>query len=151
VTQTLRIDIRPSRLLAGALVLVHVVALCAIWISVGGWLRYAGAAAIFASLASTLAAALQRAGRSVVSLEMQKDGRASWRERGGKADEGTLGRSHFVSPFLVVLELKSADGRVRRVIFLADSAAPEDFRRLKVWLRWRRKSDRAERNNLTED
>jgi toxin CptA len=118
--------------------------LYAVWISLGGWPRTLAVVAILASLADSVASALLRAGRSVVSLELHDDGRASWKERRGKAGEGALGRSHFVSPFLVVLELKPADRRGRRVIFLVDSAAPDDFRRLKVWLRWRRKSDRPE-------
>jgi toxin CptA len=140
----LRIDRRPSRILVGALVLAHGLALCAVWISFGGWARALAAVAILTSLADTVTGALLRTGRSVVSLELHEDGRASWRERDGKAGEGALGRSHFVSPFLVVLELKPADQRARRVIFLADSATPDDFRRLKVWLRWRGKSDRPE-------
>lgn len=42
----------------------------------------------------------------------------------------------LVSPICTVLRLRIA-GRVRAVVVLADSLDGEDYRRLRVWLRWR--------------
>jgi hypothetical protein len=141
----LRIDLRPSSILAAALVLAHGLALYAVWISLGGWPRVLAVLAVLASQAATLAQALLRTPRSAVSLELAEDGRASWRDPRGAWHEGALGGSHFVSPLLVVVELKPRNRGVKRVVLLADSAPWNDLRRLRVWLRWGRHSVR---NNL---
>ena len=145
----LRIDLRPSKFLAIALALAHGLALYAVWISLSGWPRALAGLAVLASLATTLLRALLRIGRSAVSIELADDGRASWKDRRGAWHEGALGGSHFVSPLLVVVELKPLDRGAKRVILLADSAAWDDLRRLRVWLRWRGHSQ--VRNNLTEN
>jgi toxin CptA len=135
----LRLDIRPSSLLAGALVLAHGLALAAAWISLNGWAQYLVWGAILASLAH----ALLRAMHPALSLELHEDGRASWRNRDGTWHEGRLGSSHFVSAALAVLELEPTGRQRKRVILAADSVSSEDFRRLKVWLRWRRSPAQA--------
>jgi len=145
----LRIDLRPSKFLAVALALAHGLALCAVWTSLSGWPGIFAGLAILASLCATLLRALLRIGRSAVSLELADDGRASWKDSRGEWHEGTLGGSHFVSPLLVVVELKLPDQGPKRVILLADSAAWDDLRRLRLWLRWRGHSQ--VRNNLTEN
>ena len=145
----LRIDLRPSRLLLLALVLVHGLAMYAVWISFGGLPRVLAAVAVLASLAATLAGALLRTPRSAVSLELAEDGRFSWRDRGGAWHEGTLGVSHFVSPFLVVVQLRPGTRGVKGLILLADSAPRDELRRLRVRLRWGRQQ--SVRNNLTEN
>ena len=131
----LRLDLKPSRLLAGALVSAHGLAGAAAWISLSGWVQYLAWGAILASLAQ----ALLRAAHPALSLELNEDGRASWRNRDGTWHEGRLGSSHFVSAALAVLELETPGlSRRKRVILMADSVSAEDFRRLRVWLRWRR-------------
>jgi toxin CptA len=145
----LRIDLRPSRLLSLVLVLAHGMAVYAVWISLGGLPKILAAVAVLASLAATLAHALLRAPRSAVSLELAEDGRVSWRDRRGAWHDGTLGASHFVSPFLVVVELKPGNRGVKRLILLADSASRDELRRLRVRLRWGRQH--SVRNNLTEN
>jgi hypothetical protein len=137
--ESLRVDLRPSRLLAVALILVHALALCAVWASLSGWPRYLAGAAVLASLARTL----QSGWRQVAALELREDGRASWKTRQGTWQEGALGRSHFVSPLLVVVDLEEGTGRPQRLVVPADSAAADDFRRLRVWLRWQRGPRRA--------
>jgi hypothetical protein len=145
----LRIDLRPSRLLSLALVLVHGLAMHAVWISLGGLPRFLAAVAVLASLSVTLARALLCTPRSAVSLELAEDGRVSWKDRGGAWHEGTLGVSHFVHPFLVVVQLRPRPRGVKRLILLADSAPRDELRRLRVRLRWGRQQ--SVRNNLTEN
>jgi membrane-bound toxin of toxin-antitoxin system len=132
----LRLDLRPSRLLAGGLVLVHGLALAAAWVSLSGWARYLLCLAILASLSSALVKTLRR---QALSLELHEDGRASWRNPGGTWLELRMGKAHFVSGVLVVLDLQSlGPGRGKRVVLMPDSMSPQEFRRLRVWLRWRR-------------
>ena len=133
----LRLDLRPSRLLAGALIVAHGLALAAVWISFSGWASQLACVAVLTSLGGCLV----RATRGPSSLELHEDGRASWRTRKGSWREGKLGRNNFVSAALVVLELEIAGHGRKWIALMADSAPPEDLRRLRVWLRWRRDAE----------
>jgi hypothetical protein len=135
---TLQLDLKPSLRLAGLLLVAHAVALAAAWVSLAGWPRVVVGFGILLSGAACLAEVLQRSSRAAVSLELRDDGSASWRDRNGAWHEGRLRSDHFVSAAFVVLGL-DLTGRGRKWLVLSgDSASPEDFRRLRVWLRWRR-------------
>src|SRR5262249_4405151 len=127
-------------LLAGALFLVHALALAAAWVGLGGWARYLAWAGILASLVGWLT----HTSRQARSLELHEDGRASWADRKGDWREGRLGRSTYVSPVLVILELKPGGKGRRWMVLMGDSAPAEDLRRLRVWLRWRRERAHGE-------
>ena len=135
---TLQLDLKPSLKLAGLLLVAHAVALAAVWVSLAGWPRILVGFGILLSGTGCLAEVLQRSPRAAMSLELREDGGASWRDRNGRWHEGRLRNDHFVSAALVVLGL-DLTGRGRKwLVLLGDSALPEDFRRLRVWLRWRR-------------
>jgi hypothetical protein len=133
----LRLDLRPSRRLIGALALAHGLAAAAT-IGLEGWPRYLLWALIVVSLGRSLAQALLHGAHQAVAVEVHEDGRASWRSRDGEWEEGRLGESQFVSVVFVIVEFRDARGRARRMVVMPDSLPPEDFRRLRVWLRWRR-------------
>jgi hypothetical protein len=134
----LQFDLKPSLKLAGLLFLAHVLALGAAWVSLAGWPQVLVGLGVLLSGAGCLAEVLHRSSRAAVSLELRADGRASWRDRNGRWHEGRLGNEHFVSTAFVVLRLDQT-GRGRKwLVLMGDSACPEDFRRLRVWLRWRR-------------
>jgi hypothetical protein len=140
----LRLDFKPSYRLAGLLAAAHGLALAAAWVSLAGSARYLAAVAVLVSLVHSVARVLHRGGASTVSLELREDGRASWRNRDGRWHEGRLGRNHFVSAALVVLALEPGGRGQKWMILMEDSTSPEDFRRLRVWLRWRRSLGRPE-------
>jgi toxin CptA len=144
LTPALRLDLRPSRLLAVLLLLAHGLALTAVWISLDAWARALLGAGIVLSGAYSAARALHLLGQGVASLELHEDGRASWSARDGGRREGRLGRNNFVSAVLVVLELESAGRGRTRVVLMGDSATPDDLRRLRVWLRWRGRAEAPE-------
>jgi len=134
----LQVDLKPSLKLAGLLLVAHVLALAAVWMSLAGWPQVLVGFGVLLSGAGCLAEVLQRSPRAAVSLELQEDGGASWRDRNGRWHEGRLGSDHFVSAAFIVLGLDPT-GRGRKwLVITDDSASPEDFRRLRVWLRWRR-------------
>ncbi|MNC95848.1 hypothetical protein D3C83_130640 [compost metagenome] len=63
----------------------------------------------------------------------------TFRTRSGQWRRGTVLGSTFVAPYLTVLNLK-VDGRRRtyHAVVMADSVAADEYRRLSVWLRWRK-------------
>jgi len=140
----LRLDFKPSRALAGVLVAAHGLTLAAAWVSLAGWAQVLAGAGILVSLTGCLARILLRTSQSAVSLELHEDGRVSWQTRKGTWHEGRLGKSNFVSTGLVVLDLEYARHRRKWMLLAADSASPEDLRRLRVWLQWRRYPARQE-------
>jgi hypothetical protein len=135
---TLQLDLKPSLRLAGFLLVAHVLALAAAWVSLAGWPQVLAGFGVLLSGAGCLAEVLQRSPRAAVALELQEDGRASWRDRNGKWHEGRFGGDHFVSAAFVVLGLDLTGRSRKRLVIMGDSVLPEDFRRLRVWLRWRR-------------
>ena len=134
---SLRLDLRPSRWLIGILAVAHFLALAAASVGLDGWLRYGVWALLLISLGRSLTQALLRTPNQAVSLELREDGRASWKNRDGSWREGRLGETHFVSAALAIVGLQDARGRRTRVVLMPDSVPSEDFRRLRVWLRWR--------------
>ncbi|HYQ94830.1 MAG TPA: protein YgfX [Burkholderiales bacterium] len=135
---TLQLDLKPSLRLAGLLLAVHALALVAACVSLAGWPRVLVGFGVLLSGAGCLAEVLQRSPRAAVALELREDGGASWRDLGGAWHEGRLRSDHFVSAVLVVMGLDVAGHGRKWLVLLGDSALPEDFRRLRVWLRWRR-------------
>ena len=134
----LQLDLRPSLRLAGLLLAVHALALAAACVSLAGWPRVLVGLGILLSGSGCLAEVLQRSSRAAVSLELREDGGASWRDRSGAWHGGWLRSDHFVSAAFVVLGLDVPGHGRKWLVLLGDSALPEDFRRLRVWLRWRR-------------
>lgn len=90
--------------------------------------------------------ALRRLPGSVVTVELADDG-CVLTDRAGRVRRGTLRGDSFVSSFLTVVNCR-LPGRPRRVsvVILPDAADAEEFRRLRVWLRW--KGGRGERRRV---
>jgi len=135
---TLQLDLKPSLKLAGLLLVAHAVALVAAWVSLTGWPRVLVGFGILLSGTGCLAEVLQRSSRAAVSLALRDDGGASWRDRNGRWHDGRLRHDHFVSAAFVVLGLDLTGSGCKWLVLLDDSTSPEGFRRLRVWLRWRR-------------
>jgi hypothetical protein len=136
----LHIALRPSLRIAVGLGAVHVLALAASWLSLEGTSLYVVLCGIALSAIGCLSEAHHRTSRSAVALELEDDGRASWQDRRATWHGGRLGDSHFVSEALVVMRIDQAQGGRKWLVLSGDSGAPEDMRRLRVWLRWRREA-----------
>ena len=76
---------------------------------------------------------------AVVAIEISSDDVLSIQtRRGGWIECEVLGNT-YVMPFLSILNLKQIDGgAIRRCAILPDGIDAEDFRKLRVWLRWKR-------------
>ena len=103
------------------------------------WAIAALMAAIAASAVRTLRQFLKKSG-AIVSLRMERGGALSLQTSDRDWHEAHVLGTTFVSPYLTILNLKCPDSsRARHVIVLPDSASPEEFRLLRVWLRWQRR------------
>ncbi|MBI1988389.1 MAG: hypothetical protein HYS65_01405 [Betaproteobacteria bacterium] len=136
-----RISLRPSRILAATLVLAHGAAVAMVVLAgTAPWLEAIAIAALVASLVFNVRqSALLRTADAVIGLEIASDDKFSIQtQRGGWIECEVLGSTYVIS-FLTILNLKRTDsGRITRAVILPDSLDAEDFRKLRVWLRWKR-------------
>jgi toxin CptA len=142
----LRIALRPSRILAAILVIAHGAALAVIaLVSVPLWLKVIAIAALAVSLVFEIRqTVLLRAPDAVVALEITSDDALSIQTRRGDWIECEVLGSTYVTYFLAIVNLKDqGSGRVKRAVILPDSIDAEDFRKLRVWLRWKRNAPAA--------
>lgn len=139
----LSITLRTSYLLALLLVVMHVLALASVWLVPLVLDAKIGTAIV---LATTLAFGLQqhvwRAGkRSVRAIRLTGECEISLQGQDGTWLEAAILPSSFISPYLTVLNLKiEVERRARHVVILPDAMDAEQFRQLRVWLKWRCKA-----------
>lgn len=135
------ISLRPSRILAATLVLAHGAAIAMVVLAgMAPWLVALAIAALAASLVFNVRkSALLRAADAVIGLEITSDDKLGIQtRRGGWTECEVLGSTYVIS-FLAILNLKKMDsGRITHAVILPDSLDAEDFRKLRVWLRWKR-------------
>ena len=138
--ETLTIAVGPSRRLAGLLVGMHGFAAALLWLApLPHWL----AALLMPVFLGSTWHTMRRDGfrslqHSLVGLRFDADCRCEFQARTGAWHEAALLGSSFVAPYLTVLNLKPAGGRlVKHLVILPDAVNTEDFRRLRVWLKWR--------------
>jgi len=135
----LKISIKPSRRLALVLCAAHAAAAGAVLIvEFPIWLKIVLVLIIGASCGVYLyGTALLLSSTAVVGLEISDDGVLSFQMRCGEWCTGRLLGSSFVSPHLTVLNI-GIEGKffARHVVILPDCVDAEDFRRLRVRLRW---------------
>lgn len=78
------------------------------------------------------------AANAIVALELKDGGGIAFRTRDGNWVESELSDSSYVSPGLTIVVLRPrGNGRTRRAIILPDSVDARDFRRLRMWMRWK--------------
>lgn len=129
-----------SPLLAAALIGTHVAAGA---LALAAPIRWEWWLAIAIGVCVSLAHSLREqgwwSGAGIARVELQADGNARLVDRHGRMHEARLTRSTLVTPCLVILVLATARLRPARTLVVpADSLPSDDFRRLRVWLRWRR-------------
>lgn len=129
-----------SRILAGILVLAHIAGGVLLATTDLLWVWKIAALPFF--LGSLMLALRRHAWRispaAVMGLQLDQEGKAVFLRRDRLALEGQLLGSSFVSPRLTLLNLRP-EGRWRSVplVILPDAMDEKDFRRLRVWLKWK--------------
>jgi len=138
---TLRLRMAASRSLTGLLLLAHAGVAVLPWLlPLKWWLAAAISTLATISGAVTIAThALRAPPWAIVGLELRDDGLATAVRRSGARVEGRLLGSSFVSRGLVVLNIRPPRRRVGSlaVVLPWDCIGHEEFRRLRVWLRWK--------------
>lgn len=71
------------------------------------------------------------------TLELNAAGGARFQDGLGQWQEARVLPGSYVSGWLIVVNLGKGGKRGRSLVLLPDSAAAEELRRLRVWLRWR--------------
>ena len=127
----LSLSLRPSRHLLAIQVAAHAVAAAAVVLSnLPPW----AAALLLLPIGASLA--LIRRLFPVAGLVLRGDGGFETVGADGSASEAVVHSHTLVLSFLIVL-LYRQQGRLRSMTLLGDSLAEEDFRQLRLWLRWR--------------
>ncbi len=142
--KTLRVTLRPSPRLA-ALLLVAGLGSAAVLLllPLPLWLVLPLAVAVLLAACHHVARdALRLLPASAVLLEVDAGGRLRVTCRNGIAYAAEVAGDSLVGAWLTILNLK-ADGQRRTVLLTGDSTEAEDYRRLRVWLRWGVAADRA--------
>lgn len=135
----LLIRIGSSRILTALVAAMHGAAAWLLWLTLPGW----PAAMLVALLPASLWFYLRRdclrtAPGSVVALQVHPDCRCALQTRSGAWLEANLLPSSFVAPYLTVLNLRVEGHRFPGyVTIFPDAVDGDDFRRLRVWLRWK--------------
>ena len=128
---TLSLVVRPSRRLLLVQLLAHAGAAGAVLASeIPPWSAAILLVLVGASLARWRSAVAAR------GLRLHGDGGIEIVGADGTASEADLHPHTLVLSFLVVLLYRS-EGRLRSMTLLGDSLCDEDFRQLRLWLRWR--------------
>jgi toxin CptA len=141
----LTIHLQPSYRLAVILVLAHLVAAGLLWPLALSWnIAVIIVAMLIVSLFYYLRKdAMLTAQNAVVVLTLPDDEMTCvLTTRSGESVACSIQGSSFVASYLTVINLKpSQKFFARSVVILPDGIDAEEFRRLRVWLRWRWKND----------
>lgn len=151
-TSLLAIRLKPSIRLAGMLSFAHLAAIVLLLpLELSIWAKFAGSALLVVSLVFYVRRyALLRSPDSISGLELTNEMVCTVETKGGDRTACALLGSSFVAPYLTVLELMplrlSRDEQAprswrsyfsRSVVILPDGIDPEEFRQLRVSLRWK--------------
>lgn len=135
----LNITLTRSHQLAISLLIMHgVAAACWVYLPLAWWAKIGGGVVVGASAAWSIARhAWLATPRSVVGLRCEADGLALITSRNGTSSEVRVAGDSFVTPYLTVVLCIFPTGRRARAIIMADALPTEQFRQLRVWLKWR--------------
>lgn len=136
-----RIAIAPSVRLAVALCVLHLVAAAAPWLVPGpAAVKALVTLLVSASLVYFLARdATLHAAHAIVALEISDTDATAYRTRSGARVECEVLASSYVSARLTIVHLRPhRGGGTRKLVLVCDNVDPREFRRLRMWLRWKR-------------
>jgi toxin CptA len=137
LSDRLRVQLHPSRWLAATVIVAHAGALAAAVAGLPAPAAAIVAAGLVASVVEHVRRALHRSALAVSALELDAGGGVAVAGPASDWSPARLLDAAVPVPWLAVVSLRDGLGRRRTAVVLPDSLAPEAFRRLRVWLRWR--------------
>ena len=130
----MRLQLRPSRALAGAIVGAHgAAALSVVWLMTGLFGAALGAALLALGVASAGTRALLRGRDAVRALELSGDD-VQVALGSGQLVSVAVAKRRYVGRWLVTLPLRAPLHRT--LLVTADMLDASEFRRLRVWALW---------------
>ena len=150
MSDRLRVQLGPSRWLAAAVVVAHAAALAAAATGLPAAAAAIVAAGLAVSAVEHLRRALLRSPLAIAGLELEAGGGAAVAGPAGDWSAARLLDAAVPAPWLAVVSLRDARGRRRTAVVLPDALPPDPFRRLRVWLRWRRADPAAEKRGAND-
>lgn len=143
----LKLRLGVSWVLAAVLVAAHggVIALILLIVEIAWWVKGLLAAALALNLALQIRlSVLLRTKDSVIAIEDSGEDTLVVETRRGERIECDVLGTTFVSAFMTILNLKAVDGgQTRNVAIFADAVNADDFRKLRIWLRWKAGGEQA--------
>ena len=139
----LHISLNPSRLLAAILITAHAGAIGLILnVELPQWVKFAAAVGlVIQCIIVVYRDALLRGAKPIIALEVTSDHGINIQTRRGGWQECKVLGSTYVTPFLTIMNLRlSGERMARHVTLLPDSLDRDEFRRLRVWLKWKNDS-----------
>jgi len=136
----LTVHLKPSLRLTVILSLAHLAAASLLWpLALPFAVKVVSVPILVISLTYYLRKdALLNANDAVVVFELSDEMQCTLTPRSGETIVCSILGSTFVAPYLIVLNLKPAGKSfMRSVVILADGIDAEEFRQLRVWLRWK--------------
>jgi toxin CptA len=121
------------------LMLGHAGAIALLWpVALPVWVKTVLALAVIASLVHSLRqVALLKAPESIIAIEIKEPAKLALQTRRGEWHECSLSGDSYVSAWLTIVLLKIDKKRFPRcAVITPDNVDADDFRRLRVWLRW---------------
>jgi toxin CptA len=117
--------------------MAHLLALVVLWGLPATWTIKSGLSAV---IVLSMVFSLRHAMRPlIIALRVNISGELSIQQRDGDWQEVTLLGTSFVAPYLTILNLRVGGKRwPKHVVLTADALAQDEFRRLRVWLKWGR-------------
>ncbi len=117
--------------------MAHLLALVVLWgVPVNWTIKSVLSAVIVASMVFSLRHSMRP---QIIALRVNVSGELSIQQRDGDWQEAALLGTSFVAPYLTILNLRAGDKRWPQHVVLTPDALPQDdFRRLRVWLKWGR-------------
>lgn len=129
------LELHPSQRLTILLAAAHGLALAALMaVSLPLWIKLALTMLVLASIWLNLNGL--SGPRSIVSLTLREDGILEFSRRDGSSGEARP-HPHTTVTSLMTIMLLRQQGRIEALVLLPDALAAEDFRLLRLWLRWR--------------
>jgi toxin CptA len=136
---TVRIELAASRLGAAAIASMASATLALLCFAPGapGARILAATWVACAAVHAIHAVALHRGRRGARAVELGGGGAVEVRDAAGAWRAGLLREGSFVAPWLTIIRWRTPGARFdASIVLLPDMLPAEDFRRVRVWLRW---------------